>query len=107
MRGFQVAPPELEGVLLSHPLIVDCAVIGVQFARDESEFPRAYIVQRPGSGGKLNEEDVKKFLSERLIYYKRLDGGVVFVNEIPKTASGKILKRTLRERAAKEISAKL
>lgn len=107
VRGFQVAPPELEGVLLSHPDIIDCAVIGVQFTRDESEFPRAYVVRRPGSDNRINEEDVKKFLAERLIYYKRLDGGVVFMDAIPKTASGKILKRSLREQASKEIGAKL
>ncbi|GAB7348711.1 hypothetical protein MBLNU459_g7450t1 [Dothideomycetes sp. NU459] len=107
VRGFQVAPPELEGVLLSHPDIVDCAVIGVKFARDESEFPRAYVVRKPGSETKLKEEDVKKFLAERLVYYKRLDGGVAFMDAIPKTASGKILKRLLREQATKEIGAKL
>lgn len=93
--------------MLSHPEIVDCAVIGVKFSRDESEFPRAYVVRRSGSGDKLSEENVKKYVAERLIYYKKLDGGVVFVEAIPKTASGKILKRLLREQAAKEIGAKL
>lgn len=107
VRGFQVAPPELEGVLLSHPEIVDCAVIGVKFGRDESEFPRAYVVRKPSSGRSLTEEAVKKYLAERLIYYKRLDGGVVFVDAIPKTASGKILKRLLREQAEKEMGVKL
>jgi 4-coumarate--CoA ligase len=55
----------------------------------------------------LTEEDVKKCIAERLIYYKRLDGGVVFVDAIPKTASGKILKRVLRERAERESASKL
>lgn len=107
VRGFQVAPAELEGVLLSHPDIIDCAIIGVQFGRDESEFPRAYVVKKPGSSAGLTEEDVKTFLAERLVYYKRLDGGVKFMEAIPKTASGKILKRLLREQAAKEVGAKL
>lgn len=107
VRGFQVAPAELEGVLLSHPDIIDCAVIGVKFGRDESEFPRAYIVKKPGSGDGLTQEDVKKYLAERLVYYKRLDGGVKFTEAIPKTASGKILKRLLREQAVKEVGVKL
>ena len=94
-------------MLLSHPEIVDCAVIGIKFGRDESEFPRAYVVRRPGSGDGLTEDEVKRYLAERLVYYKRLDGGVVFVDAIPKTASGKILKRVLREQAAKEVGARL
>lgn len=103
VRGFQVAPPELEAVLLSHPEIVDAAVIGVKKSRDDSELPRAYIVRRPGSGEKLTVEDIKKYMAERLVYYKRLDGGVVFRDAIPKNPSGKILKRILREEAAEEM----
>lgn len=107
VRGFQVAPTELEGVLLSHPHIVDCAVIGAKFGRDESELPRAYVVRRSGNGSKLSEEAVKNYLSERLVYYKHLHGGVVFLDFIPKTASGKILKKLLREQATREIGARL
>ena len=63
VRGFQVAPPELEGVLLGHPQIVDAAVLGVQFGREESQLPRAYVVRRPGKDGdSLTEKEVKKFL---------------------------------------------
>jgi acyl-coenzyme A synthetase/AMP-(fatty) acid ligase len=105
VRGFQVAPAELEGVLLHHPDITDAAVVGIQHSKEESELPRAYIVRRPGSN--LTEEEVRKFSSERLAMYKNLDGGVKFVDEIPKNASGKILKSQLRERAKKEIGARL
>lgn len=108
MRGFQVAPPELEAVLLSHPHIVDAAVIGVKFSRDESELPRAYVVRRPGAqGDALQVDDVKTYLAERLASYKRLEGGVIFLDVIPKNPSGKILKRLLREQVAKEMGAKL
>lgn len=108
VRAWQVAPPELEAVLLSHPQIVDAAVIGVQFSRDGSQYPRAYVVRRPGADGKLlSEEEVKKFMEKRLAQYKRLDGGVRFVEAIPKNPSGKILKRLLRDEAKRELGAKL
>ena len=108
VRGFQVAPPELEAVLLSHPQIVDAAVIGVQFGRDESQLPRAYVVRRSGpEGEKLTENNVKRHMEEKLAKYKRLDGGVRFVGAIPKNASGKILKRILRDEVKKELEAKL
>ncbi|BCS29575.1 acyl--CoA ligase [Aspergillus puulaauensis] len=102
VRGFQVAPPELEAVLLSHPQIVDAAVIGVADSRGDGELPRAYVVKRPGSGDGLTEEEVKGYLAPKLAKYKALAGGVRFVEVIPKNASGKILKRVLREEAAKE-----
>jgi acyl-CoA synthetase (AMP-forming)/AMP-acid ligase II len=105
VRGFQVAPPELETVLLSHPQIVDAAVIGVKTPRDpEAELPRAYVVKRDGKEGRcLGEDDVKKWCGQRLAKFKELTGGVVFVDAIPKNASGKILKRILREEAKKEL----
>lgn len=108
VRGFQVAPPEIEGVLLSHPQIIDAAVIGVQFGRDESQLPRAYVVRRPGKDGSdLTENGVKRFTENKLASFKRLDGGVKFVAAIPRNASGKILKRILREEAKNEMEAKL
>ena len=108
VRAWQVAPPELEAVLLSHPHIVDAAVIGVQFGKDESQLPRAYIVKRPGPEGDcLDVEKIKGFMEGRLAHYKRLDGGVKFVDAIPRSVSGKILKKFLREEAKREIEAKL
>ncbi|PLB44148.1 putative AMP-binding enzyme [Aspergillus steynii IBT 23096] len=105
VRGFQVAPPELEAVLLSHPLIVDAAVIGLRGVVADSELPRAYVVKRPGAEGeKLTKEQVRDYLEERLAKYKALTGGVRFVDAIPKNASGKILKKVLREESQKEIA---
>lgn len=75
MRTFQVAPPELEEVLLTHPQIIDCAVIGVKYSED-TELPRAYVVRRLGTGAGLSADDVKKWIADRLSSYKRLDGGV-------------------------------
>jgi len=66
------------------------------------------VVRRPGKGGdSLTEEEVKKFSEVKLAKYKGLDGGVKFVAAIPKNASGKILKRVLREEVKKEMEAKL
>jgi len=105
VRGFQVAPPELEGLLLTHPDIADCAVIGIpgKNKATDDEKPRAYVVKQPGS--KLTEDDVRKLISNNLARYKQLTGGVVFIPEVPKSPSGKILKRVLRETAAMEDKA--
>ncbi|KAK0118804.1 hypothetical protein ONS95_007684 [Cadophora gregata] len=104
VRGFQVAPPELETVLLSHPHIIDAAVIGVKHPSEaDVELPRAYVIRRDTPEGKaLDEAAVKKHCGERLAKYKELTGGVKFVDAIPKNASGKILKRVLREMAKEE-----
>lgn len=106
VRAFQVAPAELEGVLLDHPDIVDAAVIGVPDPANKdqsSELPRAYVVIRPGRLGQVSTEAIHAHIQERLASYKMIAGGIVFANEIPKNASGKILKRVLRERAAQEM----
>jgi acyl-CoA synthetase (AMP-forming)/AMP-acid ligase II len=105
VRGFQVAPAEIEAVLLHHPDITDAAVIGIKPSAEASELPRAYVVRR--AGATLTEEDVRKFSSARLAKYKQLNGGIKFVEGIPKTASGKILKNQLREWAKREVGARL
>ncbi|XP_064623191.1 uncharacterized protein LOC135485270 [Lineus longissimus] len=96
-KGFQVPPAELEGLLLTHPSIADAAVIGVA---DESagELPKAFVVLKPNSD--TTEEDIVKFVEERVAYYKQLRGGVEFLTDIPKAASGKILRRILRARSS-------
>jgi len=92
VKGFQVAPAELEAILLGHPEIGDCAVIGV--ADDEAgELPLAFVVRRGDSA--ITEEAVKAHLAGQVATYKRLSA-VRFTDTIPKTASGKILRRHLR-----------
>ncbi|KAJ5170979.1 AMP-dependent synthetase/ligase [Penicillium coprophilum] len=104
VRGFQVAPPELEAALLSHPQIVDAAVIGITFLGTDLEYPRAYVVRRPGDeGSKLTEAEIQKYVLTRVAKYKALTGGVKFVGAVARNPSGKILKRVLREDAKKEI----
>jgi 4-coumarate--CoA ligase len=99
VRGFQVAPAELEGVLTSHPDVVDAGVIGVPDEKS-GELPRAYVVTREGS--KVTAGEIKAYAGERLARYKSLKGGIILVPSIPKLASGKILKRVLREWAKKD-----
>lgn len=109
VRGFQVAPLELEGVLLAHPQIIEAAVVGVYpCGLDGGEVPRAYVVRRPGpEGAKLTADEVKSYVRARLAKYKALEGGVIFLDLLPKNASGKILKRNLREQAKREIASKM
>ena len=91
-------------MLLAHPDIRDAAVIGVTRA-DAGELPRAYVVVKPGS--QLTDKQVRAWVAETLAKYKQLEAGVRFVDAIPKTVSGKILKRILREEAKREGVAKL
>lgn len=119
-KGLQIAPAEIEGLLIEHPEIMEAAVVGVpesssaseqadsMAASNEapkaftmSEVPRAYVVRMPPSS--ISEDIVKDFVKERLASYKHLKGGVVFVDELPKNALGKILRRELRDRAEVEI----
>jgi acyl-CoA synthetase (AMP-forming)/AMP-acid ligase II len=90
--GFQVAPAELEAVLVTHPGVLDSCVIGVPDEKT-GELPRAYVVLKPDAVGSVSEKDVADFVESKVATYKRLGGGVVFCDSIPKTASGKILRR--------------
>ena len=100
-----MAPPELEGFLLEDERIVDCAVIGLKaLTNTDTERPRAYVVK--AAGAIISEQEVKSLITDNLSSYKALTGGVMFVDEIPKSASGKILKRLLREEAEKEVVVK-
>jgi 4-coumarate--CoA ligase len=96
-KGIQVAPAEIEGLLLSHPLIDDAAVIGVP--GENTEVPRAYVV---ADREKISEEDIKNLVKGRLADYKQLRGGVFYLNSIPRNTVGKILRKDLRELAKKE-----
>ncbi|GHH03286.1 4-coumarate--CoA ligase family protein [Streptomyces rubradiris] len=93
-KGYQVAPAELEALLLTHPGIADAAVIG---ARDEegNEIPHAFVVRHPGADGPA-EDEVLEFVAARVAPYKRVRR-VTFTDTVPRAASGKILRRQLRE----------
>ncbi|GHB36905.1 AMP-dependent synthetase [Streptomyces viridiviolaceus] len=95
-KGFQVAPAELEALLLTHPGIADAAVIGAH-DDDGNEVPHAYVVRRPAAGD-LSEGEVMMYVAERVAPYKRIRR-VTFIDGVPRAASGKILRRELRDRS--------
>jgi len=91
-KGLQVAPAELEAVLLSHPAVADAAV--VRSADEEAgEVPKAFVVTR----SPLTAEQVMAYVAERVAPFKKVRR-VEFVDEIPKAPSGKILRRVLLDR---------
>lgn len=111
-QGHQVAPAELEAHLLSHPYVSDCAVI--QTPNDKAgEVPKAYIVKSDACGGQPDEalaRAICKHVEDHKQRYKWLGGGVEFIETIPKSPSGKILRRLLRDKekeARKSLVAKL
>ncbi|XP_061357339.1 4-coumarate--CoA ligase 2-like [Gastrolobium bilobum] len=92
-KGFQVPPAELEGFLVSHPSIVDAAVVP-QMDDAAGEVPVAFVVSFD-----LTEEAIKEFIAKQVVYYKRLHR-VYFVHAIPKSPSGKILRKDLKAKLA-------
>lgn len=95
-KGYQVAPAELEAVILTNPLVADCAVVGLH-DEEAGEIPKAFVVRRPGAGDALDAETLMAYVAERVAPYKKVRE-VEFIEQIPKTASGKILRRELAAR---------
>lgn len=98
-HGFQVAPAELEGVLLCHPCVADAAVTGVHVEDKGTEYPRAYVVLVNNA----QPLEVLSWFNDRVARHKRLYGGIVVVKEIPKSPSGKILRRILRASVPEKV----
>jgi 4-coumarate--CoA ligase len=96
-KGFQVAPAELEGVLLSHPAVADAAVVGLP-DEEAGEVPVAYVVLKPDQHA--SDDELLTFVAGEVASFKRLHQ-VVFIDAVPKSASGKILRRVLKEQAAR------
>lgn len=96
-KGYQVPPAELEAVLLSHPQIADAAVVGVPDPQGE-EVPKAFVVKlTPHGTADLTEAEVMEFVAGQVAPYKKVRQ-VEFIDTIPKSASGKILRKDLRTR---------
>ncbi|KAJ9162062.1 Acetyl-CoA synthetase-like protein [Coniochaeta hoffmannii] len=101
VRAYQVAPAELEAVLCSSELVADAGVVGVYDPSEATEWPRAYVVARDQQTSREGLEklaqELRVLVEKRAARYKWLTGGIVFVEQIPKSPSGKILRRLLKE----------
>ncbi|KAH8702438.1 putative phenylacetyl-CoA ligase [Talaromyces proteolyticus] len=99
VKGMQVAPAELEAHLLEHSMVADCAVVGIL---DEAagEIPKAFVVKSPSAAGDDTTiaEAIKKHVEDHKARHKWLKGGVEFIDVVPKSPSGKILRRLLRDK---------
>jgi acyl-CoA synthetase (AMP-forming)/AMP-acid ligase II len=100
-KGFQVAPAELEALLVKHPDVADAAVIGAPAEKyggreGDGEVPKAFVLLQPGA--KLTQAQLSDWLAPQVTIYKRVNANAIdFVESIPKSASGKILRKDLRE----------
>lgn len=97
-------PAELESLLLTHPSILDVGVIGVWYDSEATEKPRAYITPKGGSvadftPAQLEElaNRIHQWMRDKVAPHKRLRGGIRFIDVVPKSPSGKILRRQLRD----------
>ena len=95
-KGYQVPPAELEALLLTHDDVADVAVIGVIEADTGEEIPKAFVVKREGS--ELTEQQVIDFVAGQVAPHKKVRE-VEFIDAIPKSAAGKILRKDLRKPA--------
>ena len=94
-KGYQVAPAELEAVLIGHPEIADAAVIGVPDKESGEELPKAFCVRAPGS--EITEEAVMEYMVTKVAPHKKVRF-VEFIDAVPKSAAGKILRKDLKAR---------
>ncbi|CAL1378330.1 unnamed protein product [Linum trigynum] len=98
-KGFQVAPAELEAILLTHPSVDDAAVVPLP-DEEAGEVPAAWVVKV--KGGKESEEDMVKFVASNVAHYKKVRV-VQFVESIPKSPSGKIMRRLIKDQMLQRI----
>ena len=106
VKGNQVVPAEIEECLLKHPAVADCGVVGVPDER-AGELPRAYVQRSNNAAASLPDARMKAaifdFVKDQKARYKWLEGGIVFIDVIPRSPSGKILRRILRDRQGDRI----
>jgi acyl-CoA synthetase (AMP-forming)/AMP-acid ligase II len=119
VRGFQVAPAELEGCILDHRDVADTCVVPI-LDDYSGEVPLAFVVLRAPAADRVRKDSreadkvkasIIKHVADNKVAYKHLAGGVEFIDVIPKNPSGKLLRRVLRDQArrlrAGELKAKL
>lgn len=97
VKGFQVAPSELEDLLRGHPGVIDVAVVGVPDER-AGELPRAYVIRKNRN---VMEQSIIDYVAENVAPHKKLGAGVMFVESLPKNQTGKTLRRELKAQVFK------
>ncbi|KAG9243666.1 hypothetical protein BJ878DRAFT_108610 [Calycina marina] len=103
VRSWQVAPAEIEACVMQHPLVLEVSVIGIKPLTIVGELPRAYVVLKYGSNVTSVMAEIHEMVGAVLAKYKALDGGITVVTSLPKTASGKVMKNVLRQKANEEL----
>ncbi|EAQ93330.1 hypothetical protein CHGG_01565 [Chaetomium globosum CBS 148.51] len=102
-NGYPVPPAELEGVLIGHKEVADACVIGVEDQAKATEVPRAYVVLRDGvAASEAKAQELADWVATQVAPHKKLRGGIRFVDQIPKSPSGKVLRRVMREQVKKD-----
>ncbi|CAG8774488.1 14675_t:CDS:2, partial [Racocetra persica] len=98
-KGFQVAPAELESILLTHDAVSDAAVIGDYCEAEATEIPIAYVTIKNGHEQSQDlVKQIQSYVNEKVAPHKKLRGGVLFIDKIPKSDFGKILRRVLKDK---------
>ncbi|XP_018393717.1 PREDICTED: uncharacterized protein LOC108772644 [Cyphomyrmex costatus] len=97
-RGYHISPGEIEGVLISHPAVLEAAVISIPHVTDD-EHPLAYITKKPGA--KETEQELIDFVAKNMMDHYKLRAGIIFLDVFPYTGSGKIARKDLKEMAKK------
>ncbi|KAJ1529856.1 hypothetical protein ONE63_006593 [Megalurothrips usitatus] len=96
-KGNQIAPAELEMLLLQHPGVREACVLGAQSGVDD--LPTAFVARAPNeAGAAVTEDDLKALVADKLSDYKQLRGGVIFLEHLPKTVTGKVARRELKDK---------
>ncbi|KAF2748393.1 acetyl-CoA synthetase-like protein [Sporormia fimetaria CBS 119925] len=103
VNALQVAPAELEAVLLEFDPVADAAAVGITL--DGQEWPRAYVTLKDEFKGKVTEEHIHAHMKVKVAKHKQLVGGVVFVDEVPKLQSGKIMRKVIKDWAKRDAEA--
>jgi len=101
--GYPVPPAELEGILVGHKDVADACVIGIDDKTLATEVPRAYVVLRNGvTASNDKAQELLNLVATKVAPHKKLRGGIRFVDQVPKSPSGKVLRRLMRDQAKKE-----
>uniref|UniRef100_T1GAU3 AMP-binding enzyme C-terminal domain-containing protein n=1 Tax=Megaselia scalaris TaxID=36166 RepID=T1GAU3_MEGSC len=97
-KGFHVSPSEIESLIVKIPEVQEVSVCGIPDVMTIN-LPAALVVKKQGT--MLSEDTVKDYVAERMPHFKHLSGGVYFVDSLPRTASGKVIRKMVQEHAVK------